>query len=148
MTRVRFPQGVLFFSCSALLSLGCAAEEKTQQVPPPSSGRVEFETTTDTVYTKIAESRHEADAESHGPETRYSVQIGAFEDPWNASRLQTATRERYQLPVVNSYHTTYALYQIRIGFFESKEAANTFRDRIQKEYPSDYGDSWVVQIER
>ena len=148
MRRACFAQCVLFFSCSALLSLGCAAQEETQQVSPPSSGRVEFETTTDTVYTKIAESRHEADAESRGLETRYSVQIGAFIDPWNASRLQTATRERYQLPVVNSYHTTYALYQIRIGVFESKEEASAFRDRIQKEYPSDYADSWVVQIER
>ncbi len=128
--------------------MGCAAEEETQQVSPPSSGTVEFETTTDTVYTKIAESRTEADAESRGLEARYSVQIGAFKNPRNASRLQTAIRERYQLPVVNSYHTAYALYQIRIGFFESKEEASAFRDRIRKEYPSDYGDSWVVQLER
>jgi cell division protein FtsN len=138
----------LFSAYGALLVLGCTAEQETQQDTTPSARNVEFETTTDTVYSKIAEGRYEADAESRGLETRYSVQIGAFKDPRNASRLQTATRERYHLPVVNSYQPTFALYQIRIGSFESKEEASAFRDQIQKEYPTVYGDSWVVQLER
>jgi cell division septation protein DedD len=146
--RAPLPQHVLFLASSALLVLGCAAEEKVQQVPPPSPRTVEFETTTDTVYTKMAESHSESDNDSLGPGPRYAVQIGAFKDPSNASRLQATTRSRYHLPVINNFHTTYALYQIRIGFFESREEANAFRSRIQAEYPSDYGDSWVVQVKR
>ena len=76
------------------------------------------------------------------------VQIGAFKDPKNASRMQVTARQRYHLPVLNDYNTKYALYQIRIGFFESREAAQTFRQQMSQEHPHDYKDSWVVQLKR
>ena len=79
---------------------------------------------------------------------KFMVQIGAFKDPQYASAVQTAARERYHMPVLNDYNTSYALYQIRIGFFETKEAAYAFRLRMRREYPADYRDAWVVQLKR
>lgn len=76
------------------------------------------------------------------------VQIGAFKDPYNASRIQTLARARYRIPVLNDFHPVYGLYQIRIGFFETVEAARGFRDRLRQEFPNDYADSWVVQLKR
>ena len=76
------------------------------------------------------------------------VQIGAFKDPQKASRVQTVARERLHMPVLNDYHTALDLYQIRIGFFETYEAAQNFRIRMQKEFPTDYEDSWIVQLKR
>ena len=76
------------------------------------------------------------------------VQIGAFKDPQKASRVQTVARERLHMPVLNDYHAALDLYQIRIGFFETYEAAQGFRLRMQKEFPTDYNDSWIVQLKR
>jgi cell division septation protein DedD len=76
------------------------------------------------------------------------VQIGAFKVARNASRVQTTARSRYHLPVLNDYNTAHALYQIRIGFFETKDDAYKFRQQMQLEHPADYKDAWVVQLRR
>ncbi len=76
------------------------------------------------------------------------VQVGAYKDPQNANTVQVAARERYHLPVLNDYHTVLGLYQIRIGFFETREAAQDFLGKMQHDYPSDYKDSWIVQLKR
>jgi cell division septation protein DedD len=74
------------------------------------------------------------------------VQIGAFKDAQNASRIQALARERYHQPVFNDYNTAISLYQIRLGFFETREAAREFRDRMAREFPEEYKDSWVAQL--
>lgn len=76
------------------------------------------------------------------------VQIGAFKDPHNASKVQVSARNRYHMPVLNDYDIAHGYYQIRIGFFESEDAARALCERLQKEYPNDYKDSWVVQLKR
>jgi len=52
----------------------------------------------------------------------------------------------YRMPVLNDYLAGAGLYQIRIGFFESRENARTFQQQMKREYPSEYGDSWIVQL--
>jgi len=121
-----------------------AAEPVQQQVPP----RVEFETKTDTVVTEKGRERLQQDGSVREPQIRYMLQIGAFKNPQLASRTQTTARQRYRMPVLNDYNTKQALYQIRIGFFESREAAQAFRERLLLEHPQDYKDSWVVQLKR
>ena len=52
------------------------------------------------------------------------------------------------MPVLNDYHTTLGLYQIRIGFFESREAAQVFLEKMQHDFPNEYKDSWIVQLKQ
>jgi cell division septation protein DedD len=124
-----------------------------QTSPPPTvvkpvPPKMEFETKTDT----IALERSQLDSvELHhlrDVQVRYMVQIGAFKDPQYASSVQTIARERYHMPALNDYNTSLALYQIRIGFFETREDAYTFKQRMRQEYPNDYKDAWVVQLRR
>jgi len=79
---------------------------------------------------------------------RYMVQIGAFKDPHRASEVQAEARKRYKMPVLNDYHAALGLYQIRLGFFVSRVSAHEFRQRMIKDYPAEYRDSWVVQLKR
>lgn len=115
-----------------------------KQVPP----KMEFETKTDTVA--MEESRLDSARSHQSPDlqVRYMVQIGAFKDPQYASTVQTTARARYHIPALNDYNTALGLYQIRIGFFETKADAYAFRQRMLREYPNDYKDAWVVQLKR
>jgi cell division septation protein DedD len=134
--------------CAAILS-GCAGVEETQQESQqPSEQQVGFEVKTDTVATRSSDRLQPAGQTERGEQVRYMVQIGAFKDPHSASRVQNTARERYRMPVLNDYHPVYALYQIRIGFFETREAATAFRNKLRSEYPADYADAWVVQLRR
>ncbi len=141
-----------------LVLVGCGSTEEAAQTPAPPPPPVpaaqevrpkpDFETRTDTVAAVRRTSGARANPSHHTPQIRFMVQIGAFKDPENASRVQTLARERYHLPVVNDYHTKLALYQIRIGFFETRSEADVFRARMKQEHPTEYSDSWVVQLKR
>ena len=127
-------------------------ESPTQeQLSPPKevpAKKLEFETRTDTVTALHGNEHKDTQAQGHELQIRFTVQIGAFKDPHNASAVQTKARKRYRLPVLNDYLSGLALYQIRIGFFESRASAHAFRQRMIQEYPDDYKDSWVVQLKR
>jgi cell division protein FtsN len=140
----------------SLFLLQCGSSEQSQQDVPPSQqtqGPVDppllrFETSMDTVDTRST-GETAAIADRRGDvQIRYMVQIGAFRDAQNASRVQATARERYHMPVINDFHTALSLYQVRIGFFETMEAAQVFRSRLQREHPADYRDSWVVQLKQ
>jgi len=142
-----------------VLMAGCGGTEETTRIPPPpptppapvtqpAQPEPEFETSTDTVAGVYKTPAPRAPSPHHVPQIRFMVQIGAFKDPENASHVQTLARERYHLPVVNDYHTKLALYQIRIGFFETRGEANAFREKMHQEFPADYKDPWVVQLKR
>lgn len=135
---------------------GCGTVEESQESPPPAPPpavrqkpeNMEFETRTDTVYSKktgFAGSKTPIERER---QIRFMVQIGAFKDPKKASEVQLLARQRYRLPVLNDYHPTLSLYQIRIGFFETRQGAYQFRERMHREFPADYNDAWVVQLKR
>ncbi len=107
-----------------------------------------LETRTDTVRAERNVRTGLRNAEAETNTIRFTVQIGAFKDPRNASRVQQDARARFRLPVINDYHTRYSLYQIRIGFFSTKDEADDFKKKLQREYPGDYGDAWVVILKR
>jgi cell division septation protein DedD len=132
---------------------GCGSVEQSGQTPPPPTPEqpahtLGFETRTDTVYTEQVSARHDGGSESRLPQIRFMVQIGAFKDPENANRIQEIARERYHLPVINDFNASHSLYQIRIGFFESRQDAHDFKKRMQNEHPMEYRDAWVVQLKR
>jgi cell division septation protein DedD len=150
---------IVLIAIPLLYLSGCgSAEETTEQLPPPPQPAVAvkppvqekpvFETRTDTIAAVRKSERHPGGTSRREPQIRFMVQIGAFKDPQNASQVQTTARQRYHLPVLNDYHTKLGLYQIRIGFFETREAAQTFRSQMMREFPTDYKDTWVVQLKR
>lgn len=141
--------------CSIILA-GCGSTEESQDTSLPTTPQTrlppapenDFETRVDTVRALGQSGSRGTGGKLREPGIRFTVQIGAFKDPRKASRVQELARERYRIPVVNDYHTIYGLYQIRIGFFETRDAAHEFRRRMMAEHRSDYTDSWVVQLKR
>jgi cell division protein FtsN len=108
-----------------------------------------FETRTDTIDAEGAQPKTQTDAAvAASAELRFTVQIGSFTDAKNASLAQAAARQRYQLPVVNDYDAQRRRYQIRIGFFESKEAASAFCTKLKSDFPLEYKDAWVAPINK
>jgi len=134
-----------------LLAQGCGSPEETVEPTPAPSNQEQgtrFETRTDTVNTVGGTRPRQEQTPAGTAQARFTVQVGAFKDPHNASRVQSLARDRYHMPVVNDYQGRLGLYQIRIGFFESREAAASFLLRMQQEHPNDYKDSWVVQMKQ
>ncbi|HCV42771.1 MAG TPA: hypothetical protein DGH68_04765 [Bacteroidetes bacterium] len=145
---------MLFFGA---FCAGCGSStdtQETQTLPPPppivkqTPPKMEFETKTDTVAMEKSQRDSVGARQSRGVQVKYMVQIGAFKDPHYASDVQSIARERYHMPALNDYNTGLALYQIRIGFFETREDAYAFRKRMLQEHPGDYKDAWVVQLKR
>jgi cell division septation protein DedD len=114
----------------------------------PAAQTLRLETRTDTIRTERSVRSGFRNGETETDTIRFMVQIGAFKNPRNASKVQQNARTRFRLPVINDYHTKYSLYQIRIGFFTTKGEAELFRKRLQTEYPGDYSDAWVVTLKR
>ncbi len=137
-----------------LLAQGCGTTEEAEETPPVKPGvgqearQKEFETKTDTVNAQGSGRQHEAPQTADALPVRFTVQVGAFKDPHNASRIQTIARERYHMPVINDYQAKLGLYQIRIGFFDTQAAAEAFLRKMQQDYPKEYKDSWVVQLKQ
>ncbi len=140
------------FIIAALGVAGCGTASESDrrwlQLPPDSAeqGRASmFETRLDTVAAQQQKERAAQGALQPGG-ARFAVQIGSFRIRRNASAAQALARERFQLPVVSDYNTTHRRYQIRVGFFPTREEAMAFRTRIINEYPREYADAWVVRI--
>ncbi len=132
-------------------STGEQAAPPSPQVPAPHTERpegVQFRTRADTVTAFHAAEAGTVGAPGRAAQVRYMVQIGAFKDPKHASAVQAAARKRYRMPVLNDYLSGPGLYQIRIGFFESRENARAFKEQLKREHPSEYDDSWIVQLKR
>ena len=107
-----------------------------------------FETRTDTVTTESAKQHAELSSPYNSAPVRFMVQIGSFKEAKYASTVQAVARERYRLPVVNDYNTARRRYQIRIGFFETEQTANEFLLKLRTDYPQEYKDAWVVQLNK
>ncbi len=140
-----------------LILAGCGSASDTDRewmnIPPMDTTvqarKTTFETRTDTIDAEGAQPKTQTDpAAAASAELRFTVQIGSFTDAKNASLAQAAARQRYQLPVVNDYDAQRRRYQIRIGFFESKEAAGAFCAKLKSDFPQEYKDAWVAPINK
>lgn len=151
--------GLLSFTAFVLVLLsGCGATERIDDRPAPlqqpttresgSPRRLELETNTDTINAVHGKSGPEENSALREPQIQYMVQIGAFKNPHYATAVQTLAREQYHLPVLNDYNIKSGLYQIRIGFFETKVSAHEFRRQMLGAHPEAYKDSWIVQLKR
>jgi hypothetical protein len=136
---------------------GCGSSENTDRewevTPPPPDTTAQvrkstFETYTDTVTTQPKNQRGAQSSAFNSSPVRFTVQVGSYSVPKNASAAQILARQRYPLPVVNEYNAARQKYQIRIGFFETEVAANEFRAQLINDHPAEYKDAWVVQIMR
>jgi cell division septation protein DedD len=132
---------------------GCGTSSESDrrwlQLPADSAARspkTEFETQTDTIAAQQQEEQAPRGTSPRPTGARYAVQIGSFRMQGNASRAVAQARQRFQQPVVNDYNSPRQRYQVRVGFFLTREDAEAFRTRIVNEYPREYGDAWVVRI--
>jgi cell division septation protein DedD len=147
---------VMMASALAVFLPGCGttgepAPAHAPSVPAPAPqapDSVQFHTQTDTVRALRASEHTTVGVPGRAPQIRFMVQIGAFKDPHRASVVQAEARKRYHMPVLNDYFAGSGLYQIRIGFFESRDTARVFQQQMRKEFPSEYTDSWIVQLKR
>jgi cell division septation protein DedD len=137
------------------LLTGCGTSEQTEETsaplaPPPTQpappAPPEYRSQVDTVSALQAAPLSPDSSGAAAAQERYVVQIGAFKDPALANTAQSLARQRYAMTVLNDYNPLVGLYQIRVGFFDTKEEAYLFRARIQKEFPEEYTDAWVVQF--
>ena len=145
-------------TCALFLLSGCGTTEEVDELPeqipqppvvqPTRPPAMQLETRTDTVNAVHGAGHPLENSKSREPQVKFMVQIGAFKNPHNASAVQILARERYHLPVLNDYNTKSGLYHIRIGFFETKESAYAFRQKMLADHPDSYKDSWVVQLRR
>ena len=153
---MKFSPLVMMASALAVFLPGCGSSEEPAAVEKPappaprneSPERVQFHTHADTVTALNAGEHGTVGAPGRTAQIRFMVQIGAFRDPHHASEVQTSARTRYHMPVLNDYLAGQALYQIRIGFFDTRENARTFQQQMRKDFPADYTDSWIVQLKR
>jgi cell division protein FtsN len=147
---------VMMASALAVFLPGCGSSEEPAAVEKPaapsprneSPDKVQFHTRADTVTALHAAEHGTVGAPGRRAQIRFMVQIGAFRDPHYASAVQGEARKRYHMPVLNDYLAGPGLYQIRIGFFESRRDARTFQQQMRRDYPSEYKDSWIVQLKR
>ena len=147
---------VMIVSALAGFLAGCGSSEipaasGSPAAPSPRNGgpeSVQFHTRADTVRALNGADNGTVGAPGRTAQIRFMVQIGAFRDPHRASAVQREARKRYKMPVLNDFLAGPALYQIRIGLFESRENARAFQQQMRREYPSDYADSWIVQLRR
>lgn len=79
---------------------------------------------------------------------RFSVQIGAFEKPENATSAQQRAKDRFTMPVFSNFDPTSNLYKVSVGSFATREEALEFRNSIVRKYPDDYFDAWVVELKK
>jgi cell division septation protein DedD len=153
------PSSVLLACC--LFIGGCAATDGTRHETPapvtppavtpaatPAQQPEEFVAKVDTVEAAGALEPVVADSTLAEGEVRFSIQIGAFREPANASTAQAHARERYPLPVLNEFQERAGLYQIRIGSFTTREEARIQLTRMRSEFPAEYKDSFIVQAKR
>ena len=153
---MKFSPLVMMASALAVFLPGCGSSEEPAAVEKPappaprneSPERVQFHTHADTVTALNAGEHGTVGAPGRTAQIRFMVQIGAFRDPHHASEVQGEARKQYHMPVLNDFLAGPGLYQIRIGFFESRENARAFRQQMRQDYPSEYSDSWIVQLKR
>lgn len=156
---------IAFLACSLFFG-GCAATDGTRNDPsaseattaaqPPPQAPVqqqpeEFVARVDTVEaagSAASGGAAVADSTIATGEVFFSVQIGAFKEPANASTVQALARERYTLPVLNEFQERPGLYRIRIGNFTTREEATAHLARMRTAFPADYRDSFILQLER
>ena len=153
---------IVVLACSLFLG-GCAATDGTRNetsvpeaatpAPPPSQPPVqqqpeEFVARVDTIEAAGTAGTAVADTTLADGEVLFSIQIGAFKEPANASATQALARERYTLPVLNEFQEQAGLYRIRIGNFVSREEATAYLVRMRAAFPADYRDSFILQLQR
>jgi cell division protein FtsN len=139
----------------SLLSAACGpssvSEREWMNIPPMDTTRTSqsFETRTDTVFAK-GEKPEERTASRATDATRvqYTVQVGSFKTATHAATIQARARQRYHLPVVNDYDSQRRRYRVRIGFFDTNEEALQLCGKLKKEFPEDYKDAWVTQLNK
>lgn len=82
------------------------------------------------------------------PRGKFTVQIGAFRAGPSAEEMAGIARSRFTRNVYTIFDETDGLFRVMLGVFDTKDLAREFRDLIVRQYPDDYKDAWVSQLER
>lgn len=153
---------IVVLACSLFLG-GCAATDGTRNeasvpgaatvstpAPQPTAQQQpeEFVARVDTIEAAGTAGAVVADTTLADGAVLFSIQIGAYKEPANASAAQSQARERYTLPVLNEFQPSPGLYRIRIGNFSTREEATAHLVRMRVAFPADYKDSFILQLQR
>jgi cell division septation protein DedD len=82
------------------------------------------------------------------PAGKFTVQLGAFESEDGAAGVASLARTRFARDVNTVYDPADGLYKVMLGVFDTKDEARSFRDAIVRQYPAEYMDAWVSDLER
>ena len=76
----------------------------------------------------------------------FALQIGAFQQEVNASRIAEIFKKRSDKHINQFYDASVKLYRVLVGSFSTKEEANAFQAQLKKEFPKEYPESWVAEV--
>lgn len=149
-TVFRNPMFFVVLASAVLYLSGCKASEKLEQEEmetPPEEAVVNGDTPEVKVVPLPRTETESAPAPSTAAPTMvYAVQIGAFEYPDNALRIEQQAKARFTQPVRRVFDNGTKLYKVSVGSFPLKDQALEFRKTIQQRYPGEYTDAWIVEV--
>jgi cell division septation protein DedD len=88
-----------------------------------------------------------ANVPSPPPKGKYFVlQLGAFQQSANATRIGELFKKRSSQPVNLLFDPAVKMYRIMVGNFATKEEAMAFQAQLKKDFPKDYDESWVAEM--
>ena len=76
----------------------------------------------------------------------FALQIGAFQQEVNASRIAEIFKKRSDKRINQFYDASVKLYRVLVGSFSTKEEANAFQAQLKKEFPKEYSESWAAEV--
>ncbi len=146
-----------------LLFIGCSSSEETTQqqqpsstssstTPPAQQQNKEQPPKVDTINVDVQNTPkpnyQSKTSEAPVPAGRFTVQIGAYKMAENAERIAALAKERFGKNVYTIPDKIKDVYKVMVGDFSVKDEARSFRDEMVQQYPSDYKDAWVSELQQ
>ncbi len=146
----------------AVILAGCSSsqegeKDRAEKVQPPPSPKPEEQPAvkieqpkgdTVTVDRQSTEKPAYEPTRNSAPTGKYTVQIGAYKMPDNADRIAALAKERFTRPIYTFQDKKDNLYKVMIGDFMTKDDARNFRDQMEQQFPTDYKDAWVSEVQQ
>ena len=126
-------------------------QSQTASAPPQESRQsMSIATHTDTIAT-IHQPTTEPEPTpktSVSSDASYKVQVGAYHKAAHATARENLSKNRFNLSTTSEYSEKLGVYRVRVGAFKTQAEAVAFSRKLRKEYPAEFGDAWIVNLEK